>query len=108
PVSTAASTLTSSAIPSLTAGYTTEAPKATCNASPDGSHPRCCNGTGPAPPTKEPAMPTSVWGSVTSCEHLPPPVATKELAAGKVLALFDRAEARDFLDLDALVHHFDF
>lgn len=36
-----------------------------------------------------------------------PTLATKELAAGKVLALFDRAEARDFLDLDALVHHFD-
>lgn len=35
-----------------------------------------------------------------------PTLAAKELAAGKVLALFDRAEARDFLDVAALVEHF--
>lgn len=35
-----------------------------------------------------------------------PTLAPKELAAGKVLALFDRAEPRDFLDLAALVRHF--
>ena len=36
-----------------------------------------------------------------------PTLALKELAANKVLALFDRAEARDFLDLVALTRHFE-
>ena len=36
-----------------------------------------------------------------------PTLAIEELAANKVLALFDRAEARDFLDLMALTQHFD-
>lgn len=31
----------------------------------------------------------------------------RELAANKVLALFDRAEARDFLDLAELTRHFE-
>ena len=35
-----------------------------------------------------------------------PTLAVKELAANKVLALFDRAEARDFLDLVELTRHF--
>ncbi|MGZ8754427.1 MAG: hypothetical protein ACXW15_04490 [Acidimicrobiia bacterium] len=30
----------------------------------------------------------------------------EELAANKVLSLFDRAEARDFLDLAELTRHF--
>ena len=36
-----------------------------------------------------------------------PTLAVEELAANKVLALFDRAEARDFLDLVELTHHFE-
>jgi predicted nucleotidyltransferase component of viral defense system len=36
-----------------------------------------------------------------------PTLAIEELAANKVLALFDRAEARDFLDLDELTRRFD-
>ena len=36
-----------------------------------------------------------------------PTLAVKELAANKVLALFDRAEARDFLDLVELNRHFE-
>ncbi len=36
-----------------------------------------------------------------------PTLAVEELAANKVLALFDRAEARDFLDLDALTQRFE-
>lgn len=36
-----------------------------------------------------------------------PTLAVEELAANKVLALFDRAEARDFLDLMELTHHFE-
>lgn len=36
-----------------------------------------------------------------------PTLAVRELAANKVLALFDRAEARDFLDLVELTHHFE-
>ena len=36
-----------------------------------------------------------------------PTLAAEELAANKVLALFDRAEARDFLDLAALTRHFE-
>ena len=36
-----------------------------------------------------------------------PTLAVEELAANKVLALFDRAEARDFLDLMALTQRFD-
>jgi len=36
-----------------------------------------------------------------------PTLALEELAANKVLALFDRAEARDFLDLVALTRHFE-
>ncbi|MPZ70081.1 MAG: hypothetical protein GEU71_11215 [Actinobacteria bacterium] len=35
-----------------------------------------------------------------------PTLAVKELAANKVLAVFDRAEARDFCDLAALVDQF--
>ena len=35
-----------------------------------------------------------------------PTLAVRELAANKVLALFDRAEARDFLDLAELTQHF--
>jgi predicted nucleotidyltransferase component of viral defense system len=35
-----------------------------------------------------------------------PTLAVEELAANKVLALFDRAEARDFLDLAELTRHF--
>lgn len=36
-----------------------------------------------------------------------PTLAVRELAANKVLALFDRAEARDFLDLVELTRHFE-
>jgi len=36
-----------------------------------------------------------------------PTLAVEELAANKVLALFDRAEARDFLDLEELTRHFE-
>ncbi|MCP4968709.1 MAG: nucleotidyl transferase AbiEii/AbiGii toxin family protein [bacterium] len=36
-----------------------------------------------------------------------PTLAVEELAANKVLALFDRAEARDFLDLAELTRHFE-
>lgn len=36
-----------------------------------------------------------------------PTLAVEELAANKVLALFDRAEARDFLDLVELTRHFE-
>jgi hypothetical protein len=36
-----------------------------------------------------------------------PTLAEEELAANKVLALFDRAEARDFLDLVELTRHFE-
>jgi len=36
-----------------------------------------------------------------------PTLAARELAANKVLALFDRAEARDFLDLVELTRHFE-
>jgi hypothetical protein len=36
-----------------------------------------------------------------------PTLAVEELAANKVLALFDRAEARDFLDLDVLTRRFE-
>jgi len=36
-----------------------------------------------------------------------PTLAVEELAANKILALFDRAEARDFLDLAELTHHFE-
>jgi hypothetical protein len=36
-----------------------------------------------------------------------PTLAVEELAANKVLALFDRAEARDFLDLVALTRRFE-
>lgn len=36
-----------------------------------------------------------------------PTLAVRELAANKVLALFDRAEARDFLDLVVLTRHFE-
>jgi len=43
----------------------------------------------------------------TEASRFGPTLAPKELAAGKVLALFDRAEARDFLDLAALVRHFE-
>ncbi|MGH3951494.1 MAG: nucleotidyl transferase AbiEii/AbiGii toxin family protein, partial [Pseudonocardiaceae bacterium] len=35
-----------------------------------------------------------------------PTFALEELAARKLVALFDRAEARDFLDVYALAHHF--
>ncbi len=35
-----------------------------------------------------------------------PMVALEELAADKLLALFDRAQARDFIDVDALVDRF--
>lgn len=34
-------------------------------------------------------------------------LAVEELAANKVLALFDRSEARDFLDLAELTHQFE-
>ena len=36
-----------------------------------------------------------------------PVLTAKELAVDKVLAVFGRAEARDFVDLDALQQHFD-
>ncbi len=36
-----------------------------------------------------------------------PTLAVRELAANKVLALFDRAEARDFLDLAELTRRFE-
>lgn len=36
-----------------------------------------------------------------------PTLAVEELAANKVLALFDRSEARDFLDLAELTHQFE-
>ncbi len=36
-----------------------------------------------------------------------PTLAVRELAANKVLALFDRAEARDFLDLVELTRSFE-
>lgn len=36
-----------------------------------------------------------------------PTLAAEELAANKVLALFDRAEPRDFRDLAALTGHFE-
>lgn len=42
----------------------------------------------------------------TESSRLGPTLATKELGAGKVLAIFDRAEARDFRDLDRLLQHF--
>lgn len=41
--------------------------------------------------------------TITAAGPTYPPV---ELAARKVLALFDRAEARDFADAQALSHHF--
>lgn len=42
----------------------------------------------------------------TESSRLGPTLAAKELGAGKVLAIFDRAEARDFRDLDRLLQHF--
>jgi hypothetical protein len=54
----------------------------------------------------------SIWRSTTEPRRPNPAttdrhVAVWELAANKVLALFDRAEARDFLDLVELTRHFE-
>ena len=51
----------------------------------------------------------SIWLSTTMPSEpsdYGPTLAVEELAANKILALFDRAEARDFLDLAELTHHF--
>ena len=53
----------------------------------------------------------SIWPSTTvlpvEASRYGPTLAVEELAANKVLALFDRAEARDFLDLVALTRRFE-
>ena len=49
----------------------------------------------------------SIWPSTAEPSDYGPTLAVEELAANKVLALFDRAEARDFLDLVELTRHFE-